>query len=273
MAEDRLQKILSHAGAAPSRRKAEKLIEQGRVTVNGRVATLGDSADPEKDHIKLDGKRVELPEFYHYLLLNKPPEVMSTRSDPEGRRTVMDFVPPGLERKVVPVGRLDFHTEGLLILTDDGDFAHRIAHPRHGCTKTYEVKVSGVPEEKELDKLRRGIVLEGRRTAPAEIVRARETRGHRAPTENSWWQVELTEGRTRQIREMFFRIGHSVQRLRRIAIGPLRDPYLNPGEMRELTRKELKMLRDATGGAKPAKKGKGGRVSKRKRGKKGSQRK
>lgn len=253
MSVERLQKILAHAGLSPSRRKAEDLIRAGRVTVNGEVATLGDSADPEKDHIKLDGKRVELPASYHYLLLHKPPEVMSTRSDPEGRRTVMDFVPAGLRKKLVPVGRLDFHTEGLLLLTDDGDLAHRVAHPRHGCTKTYEVKVSGEPEERELEKLRRGIRLRGRKTAPAEITRSPRPRGPRAPTQNSWLAVELTEGRTRQIREMFHRIGHPVQRLKRVAIGPLRDSRLAPGQVRELRPQEVQKLRRATRG--PAKKG------------------
>lgn len=240
---ERLQKILSRAGAAPSRRKAEDLIREGRVTVNGRVATLGESADPAVDHIKLDGKRIALPSSYHYLLLNKPPEVMSTRVDPEGRRTVMDFVPAGLRRKVVPVGRLDYHTEGLLLLTDDGDLAHRISHPRHGCVKTYEVKVRGGPAEAELDKVRAGMRLDGRKTRPVSVTRSPAARGPRVATQNTWLEVELQEGRTRQIREMFHRVGHPVQRLRRVAIGPVRDPHLSPGQVRELTDDELDRLR------------------------------
>lgn len=257
---ERLQKILAHAGVAPSRRKAEDLIRAGRVTVNGRVATVGDSADPEQDHVKLDGKRVELPSSYRYLLLNKPPEVMSTRSDPEGRPTVMDAVPEELRTKLVPVGRLDYHTEGLLLLTDDGDLAYRVTHPSFGCAKTYEVKVRGEPAEKDLDRLRTGIRLHGRRTAPVKISRSPATRGPRVATRNTWLVVELTEGRTRQIREIFQRIGHPVQRLRRVAIGPLRDPRLAPGQVRELTAKELDTLREATreGGTKTRSKGRGG---------------
>jgi 23S rRNA pseudouridine2605 synthase len=245
---ERLQKILAHAGVSPSRRKAEDLIRAGRVTVNGRVATLGDRADPEQDHIKLDGRRVELPSSYRYLLLNKPTEVMSTRSDPEGRPTVMESIPEELRTKLVPVGRLDYHTEGLLLLTDDGDLAYRITHPSFGCTKTYEVKVRGEPAEKDLDRLRAGIRLYGRKTAPLKISRSPAARGPRVATQNTWLVVELTEGRTRQIREIFQRIGHPVQRLRRVAIGPLRDPRLPPGQVRELTIKELDALRKATRG-------------------------
>lgn len=243
---DRLQKILAHAGAVASRRKAEDLIREGRVTVNGQVATLGDSADPATDHIKLDGKRVALPDSYQYLLVNKPPEVMSTRSDPEGRPTVMDLVPPGLRKKLVPVGRLDYHTEGLILLTDDGDLANRVAHPRYGCTKVYEVKVKGEPEEKELEKVRAGLAIRGRKTAPARVTRWPSVRGPRVAKSNTWWVVELSEGRTRQIREMFLRIGHPVQRLRRAAIGPLRDPHLAPGKYRELSDGEVEHLRRST---------------------------
>src|SRR5687767_13587881 len=141
MAEERLQKILARAGVT-SRRKAEDLIREGRVTVNGAVAGIGDKADPARDAVKVDGKRVHLPATHRYLLLNKPRAVMSTVSDPEGRPTVMEFVPPMFRKALVPVGRLDFLTEGLLLLTDDGEFAQTIAHPRHGCWKTYEVKVS-----------------------------------------------------------------------------------------------------------------------------------
>ncbi len=178
---------------------------------------------------------------------------MSTVSDPEGRRTVIDFVPPGMRKALVPVGRLDFNTEGLLLLTDDGEFAQRVAHPRYGSVKTYEVKVSGLPSEAQLEKLRAGIVIDGKRTAPARIVaraplkvasarRKSETEG-----DNSWWIVELTEGRTRQIREMFFNIGHSVLKLRRVAIGTLRDRDLPVGALRALTEKEVHRLLKSTG--------------------------
>jgi 23S rRNA pseudouridine2605 synthase len=252
MSEERLQKILARAGIA-SRRKAEEMIREGAVTINGRVAELGDKVNPETDSIKVGGKRVQPAGGEHrYLLLNKPKKVMSTISDPEGRKTVMDFVPPGMRKALVPVGRLDYNTEGLLLLTDDGEFAQRVAHPRYGSTKTYEVKVKGTPIETKLDRLRGGVMIEGHRTAPAKIT----ARGPHRPTvagrrgepdgDNSWWIVEISEGRTRQIREMFFQIGHPVQKLRRVAIGPLRDPGLPIGALRELTDQEVhKLLKSA----------------------------
>jgi 23S rRNA pseudouridine2605 synthase len=258
MSEDRLQKILARAGVATSRRKAEELIQEGRVTINGKVAELGEKADPERDAIKVDSRRIQPLQEHHYFLLNKPKGVMSTVSDPEGRRTVIDFVPPGMRKALVPVGRLDFNTEGLLLLTDDGEFAQRVAHPRYGSVKTYEVKVSGMPSEAQLEKLRAGIVIDGKRTAPARIVaraplkvasarRKSETEG-----DNSWWIVELTEGRTRQIRDMFFNIGHGVLKLRRVAIGTLRDRKLPVGALRALTEQEVHRLLKSTG--KPAEK-------------------
>jgi 23S rRNA pseudouridine2605 synthase len=246
MSEERLQKILARAGIA-SRRKAEEMIEAGQVTVNGQVAGLGDKADPETDSIKVDGKRVQPPPREHrYLLLNKPKGVMSTLSDPEGRKTVIDFVPPAMRKALVPVGRLDFNTEGLLLLTDDGEFAQRIAHPRYGSTKTYEVKVKGTPTEEQLDRLRNGVVIEGKRTAPAKITSRHFKKAPRRPGEpasdNSWWVVEIAEGRTRQIREMFFQIGHPVGKLRRVAIGSLRDSALPVGALRELSDDEVHKL-------------------------------
>jgi len=253
MSEERLQKIMARAGVT-SRRKAEEIIEQGRVTVNGEVATLGDKADPEQDAIKVDGKRLEPRTTFHYLLLHKPAGVMSTRHDPEGRPTVLDLVPPKYRKAIVPVGRLDFQTEGLLILTDDGDFAHRIAHPRFGCTKTYEAKVKDAPTHEDIERLlSRGEVIEGRRVVPIRIE-SKRTPGPREG-KNTWWTVEIGEGRTRQIREMFFRMGHPVQRLRRVAIGPLRDADLPPGSVRELTEREIALLRRATGGKKGKKGG------------------
>ncbi len=251
MSEERLQKILSRAGIS-SRRKAEELIREGLVTINGRVAEIGDKADPEHDAIKVDGKRIQPAHGHRYLLLNKPKGYMSTTADPEGRKTVLDLVPPALRKALVPVGRLDYHTEGLLLLTDDGEFAQRIAHPRYGSTKTYEVKVKGTPTEPQVDKLRAGILLEGYRTRPAKITgkgpgRPTGPRRRGEPeSENSWWTVEISEGRTRQIREMFLRIGHPVQKLRRVAIGPLRDARLPLGALRELTEEEVqKLLRSA----------------------------
>lgn len=237
----RVQKILASAGIA-SRRKSEELISQGRVTVNGRIVVLGEKADPESDAIKVDGKRLKPRPQARYLLLNKPRGCLSTVSDPEKRPTVMDFIPVGLHRGLHPVGRLDFNTEGLLLLTTDGDWSQRVAHPSHGCTKTYEVKVKGMPEQRVLDRLRRGIVLDGRRTAPCEIT----LRPGRGQAKTSWWIVRLAEGRTRQIREMFLRCGHPVQRLRRVSIGSLRDSTLALGGHRELLPAEVEALRRGT---------------------------
>ncbi|HSM14810.1 MAG TPA: pseudouridine synthase [Thermoanaerobaculia bacterium] len=244
MSEERIQKILARAGIA-ARRKAEELIREGRVTVNGKVAELGQKADPSADAIKVDGKRVQPGHAHRYLLLNKPKGYLTAVSDPQGRPTVLDLVPPALRRALVPVGRLDFHTEGLLLLTDDGELANRVSHPRFGCHKTYEVKVKGIPEESGLERLRRGIVLDGRRTSPARIEPLRRTR-RGEETGNSWFRIELSEGRTRQIREMFFRIGHPVQKLRRVAIGPLADPHLPVGGLRELEEAEVRALERAT---------------------------
>jgi len=245
VSEERLQKLLARAGIA-SRRKAEELIRAARVTVNGRAAEIGDKADLERDAVKVDGKRLQPHAGAHrYLLLNKPKYVVSTVADPAGRTTVIDLVPPRLRKALVPVGRLDYATEGLLLLTDDGDFAQQVAHPRYGCVKTYEVKVKGQPTDAELDRLRGGVVLDGRRTAPCRITPRPARRQRGVEVENTWWKVELGEGRSRQIREMFQRIGHSVQKLRRVAIGPVADPDLPLGMVRELTEREIEQLRGA----------------------------
>lgn len=258
---DRIQKILARAGVS-SRREAETLITDGRVTVNGQPAELGQKADPEHDSIKLDGKRILLPKEHRYLLLNKPRGVMTTVADPAGRPTVIDLVPPALRKALVPVGRLDFLTEGLILLTDDGDFANRVAHPRYGCRKTYEVKVSGRPAERDLDRLREGIVLEGERTAPCRIEPRTVSRPKGVDSENTWWNVELSQGRTRQIREMFQRIGHPVGKLRRVAIGGLTDPALPLGSIRELTPREVEMLRQGSRTSDPLPSAASGRVRK-----------
>ena len=258
---DRIQKILARAGVS-SRREAETLITEGRVTVNGQPAELGQKADPEHDSIKLDGKRILLPKEHRYLLLNKPRGVMTTVADPAGRPTVIDLVPPALRKALVPVGRLDFLTEGLILLTDDGDFANRVAHPRYGCRKTYEVKVSGRPAERDLDRLREGIVLEGERTAPCRIEQRTVSRPKGVDSDNTWWNVELSQGRTRQIREMFQRIGHPVSKLRRVAIGGLTDPNLPLGSIRELTAREVEMLRQGSRTSDPLPSATSGRVRK-----------
>src|SRR5436190_12110555 len=240
MQPERLQKIIAHAGVA-SRREAESMILAGRVTVNGRVVTeLGSKADADHDHIKVDGKLITHKETHRYILLYKPKEVMTTVEDPQGRRTVIDLV-RGIRERIYPVGRLDFHSEGLVLLTNDGDLAFKVSHPTHGSVKTYHVKVRGVPEERLVDKLRRGITLDGKRTLPCEIARMRTT-GNGEDEGNSWFEVKLREGRTQQIRKMFQALGHPVSKLRRVAIGPISDPKLTPGVWRELTEREVRML-------------------------------
>ncbi len=240
MQQERLQKIIAHAGFA-SRREAEAMIREGRVTVNGRVVTeLGTKADSTRDHIKVDGKLITKPEPHRYILLYKPKEVMTTVEDPQGRRTVIDLV-RGVRERIYPVGRLDFHSEGLVLLTNDGDLAFKVSHPTQGSVKTYHVKVRGVPEERMIDKLRRGITLEGKRTLPCDIERLKTT-GRTDDEGNSWFQVKLREGRTQQIRKMYQAIGHPVSKLRRVAIGPISDPKLTPGVWRELTKQEVKLL-------------------------------
>lgn len=249
---ERLQKIIAHAGFA-SRREAETMIREGRVTVNGRVAELGSKADPAHDHVKVDGKLITRAEPHRYILLYKPKEVMTTVEDPEGRKTVIQLV-KGVRERIYPVGRLDYHSEGLILLTNDGDLAFKVSHPKHGSVKTYHVKVRGIPEERIVDKLRRGITIDGKRTLPCEIDRMKTTgrsTGRRDDEGNSWFEVRLREGRTQQIRKMFQAVGHPVSKLRRVAIGPISDPKLTPGDWRELTPREVKMLATMQEPAKP----------------------
>lgn len=237
----RIQKLIAEAGLA-SRREAEEWIREGRVEVNGRVATLGERADPERDAVKVDGKRVRPrsgPKTY--LLLNKPRGFVTTVSDPERRDTVLDLVPGQLRRGVKPVGRLDVQTEGLLLLTDDGDLARLVTHPSTGCPKEYRVKVSGVPEEAKLERLRGGMYLDGSRTRPCEIERVATTAGRGEG--NAWLSVVLREGKSRQVRRMFESIGHPVSKLKRVAIGPIRDDRLPVGAFRALSPREVEALR------------------------------
>lgn len=233
--EERLQKILAAAGVA-SRRKAEELILTGAVTVNGQVVTeLGTKADPKYDHIKVHGKLVNLRlarKENIYLLLNKPVGYLTSTSDPQGRALVIDLI--GKYRtKVHPVGRLDFNSEGLLLLTNDGTFTHLITTAAAKVPKRYEVKVKGQPSEEQIIRLRRGITIDGGRTAPAEIHLLRESKT------NAWYEVLLYEGRNQQIRKMFDAIGHSVMKLRRITIGFLDHKQLRLGEWRLLTEAEV----------------------------------
>jgi len=237
----RLQKVLAQAGVA-SRREAEEWIREGRVSVNGRIASLGQRADPSRDAIKVDGRRLRsAPAEKTYLLLNKPKAYVTTTEDPEQRDTVMDLVPGNLRSGVRPVGRLDVQTEGLLLLTDDGDLARDVTHPSKGCAKEYEVKVSGIPAEADLERLRRGMFLDGRRTRSCAIERTRTTAGRGEG--NAWLRVTLREGRSRQIRRMFETIGHPVSKLKRVAIGPIRDAGLPVGATRRLARSEVEALR------------------------------
>lgn len=235
---ERLQKILSQAGIA-SRRASEQLMIDGRVTVNGHVVReLGTKASPGVDDIRVDGRRVKLPERKVYLLLNKPAGYVTTRDDPQRRPTVLDLV-SGVRDYIYPVGRLDFESEGLLLLTNDGDLAAWLTHPSHGVPRVYEATVLGVPDARDLDRLARGIDIEGRRTLPAEVSVLSE-RGEQATL-----RLTLREGRNRQVRRMCEAIGHPVDRLRRTAIGPIRDPKLRLGHWRPLTETEVAALQKA----------------------------
>lgn len=234
--EQRLQKLIADAGLA-SRRHAEELITAGQVTVNGHVVkTLGTKADPDKDHIKVRGRLINpllKQRELVYVLLNKPRGYLSSVSDPENRPLVTELVPSSLGR-LHPVGRLDFNTEGLLLLTNDGDLTNIITTARNRIRKVYEVKVKGIVPEDALERLRRGITLDdGVRTAPAEIKPVEES------ATNSWFEVVLHQGRNQQIRRMFDAIGHSVVKLRRTKIGFLADEGLRPGHWRFLDRAEV----------------------------------
>jgi len=237
MAEERLQKILSRAGVT-SRRKAEQIIQEGRVTVNGAViAELGSKADLDRDHIKVDGKLLHQPRALISIALNKPAGVMTTVSDPQGRPTVMDLV-HGVKQRVYPVGRLDYHSEGLLLLTNDGELAHALTSAAIHIPKTYLVKVNGPLTAGQEQEFRDGVPLGGRRTAPAGLKLT-----HRAP--NPWYEVRLIEGRKNQIREMFKHFGRLVEKLKRVKIGFLELGPLKPGEFRYLSAGEVERFRRA----------------------------
>lgn len=233
--EKRLQKILSEMGIA-SRRKSEDMILEGRVTVNGHMATLGTKADPAKDHIKLDGKLLIRPEPKVYLMFHKPKGVVTTLHDPEGRPTVKDFLKK-VKYRVFPVGRLDYDSEGLLLLTNDGDFAHSLLHPSKKIFKTYLVKVKGEPDEGKIQKLRKGIKLREGTTAPAKVKKLRETEN------NTWFEMTIHEGKKRQIRRMFMEIRHPVLKLKRTKFGGLSLGDLESGAYRFLTAEETQRVK------------------------------
>lgn len=248
MTAERLQKVLATAGVA-SRRHAEEMISAGRVAVNGRVIrSLGSKADPNVDVIAVDGKRITVSPERHYFLLNKPRGVLSTAADPHGRPTVVDLLHgqltdgEGRQFRIFPIGRLDLDSEGMLLLTDDGDLTHRVTHPSVELDKEYRVLVRGDFTPEKGNQLRTGIYLDGRKTAPLKMnVEPSSDPGY------TWLHVTLHEGRKRQIRRMCAQIGLEVVRLFRIRIGPLTLAGLRPGQIRPLSEAEIEMMRGAVG--------------------------
>jgi 23S rRNA pseudouridine2605 synthase len=234
----RLQKVLAQAGLG-SRRTCEDLIERRRVRVNGEVAVLGRRVDPEVDVVEVDGAQIGVKAGLVHYLLHKPAGVITTVSDPQGRPTVVDLVPA--EPRVFPVGRLDGDSEGLLLLTNDGDLTHRLTHPRYGVDKEYLVEVEGEPSRGALARLRDGVELEDGRTAPAKV----------AQLDARLLRITIHEGRNRQVRRMCEAIGHPVLRLVRTRIGPVADRSLKPGEWRALTQDEVRALERAAAGKGP----------------------
>ena len=237
MPEERLQKIISQAGVT-SRRQAEKYIVDGRVSVNGQMVTeLGSKADLERDHIKVDGRLIHAPKHQVYIALHKPNNTVTTVSDPQHRATVMDLV-RGLKERVYPVGRLDYHSEGLLLLTNDGELANAIMSASTHLAKTYLVKANGALSADQEQKFRQGVPLSGRRTMPAGLKMIHDAA-------NPWYEVRLYEGRNTQIRLMFKHFGKLVEKLRRVRIGPLELGALKPGEFRHLSAEEVQKLKRA----------------------------
>lgn len=236
MTEDRVQKILSRSGFG-SRRGCEKFIEEGRVTVNGKKISLGAKADPAKDDIRLDGMPIRRAEKKVYIALNKPRNMLSLDAPDDPRPTIFDIIKD--ERHLYPVGRLDFDSEGLVLLTNDGDLANQLTHPRYEHDKEYEVRVSRRPDDDQLEIWRRGIVLEdGYRTLPAKVDIITYTK------KGAWLTVVLREGKNRQIRRMGTRIGLPVRQIRRVRIGPITLGKLQPGHFRYLKPDEIQALKD-----------------------------
>lgn len=237
MPEERLQKILSQAGVA-SRRHAEQMILDGRVTVNGAVVSqLGSKADLERDSIKADGRLVRPPKRLVYIALHKPNNTVTTVSDPQHRATVMELL-RGVKERVYPVGRLDYHSEGLLLLTNDGDLSNAIMSSASHLPKTYLVKVNGRLSADQEEQFRRGVPLSGVRTMPAGLKLLHDA-------ENPWYEVRLFEGRNQQIRTMFKHFGRLVEKLKRVRIGPLELGPLKPGQFRPLSGEEVEKLKRA----------------------------
>jgi pseudouridine synthase len=240
----RLQKILSAAGIS-SRRASETLIVEGRVSVNGETVTeLGTKADPDVDDIRVDGRRMKTPTTRRYILMYKPRGYITSRSDPQRRPTVIDLLATGGVREYVyPVGRLDYDSEGLLLLTSDGELAERLMHPSHGVAREYHVRVRGVPDRHTLDRLAKGIPLDGRKTAPAEVSILKIMEGQGG--DDALLSIAIHEGRNRQVRRMCEAVGHPVVRLRRVRIGTIHDEHIRPGEFRDLDEREIAALKRA----------------------------
>jgi len=244
---ERLQKILARAGHG-SRRSAEALITGGRVSVNGEPVTeLGAQADPDADRIEVDGAPIALPEEHVYLAMHKPYGFVTTSSDPQRRKTVMDLLPPDLPPHVFPIGRLDRDTEGLLLFTNDGEFAHRMAHPRYETEKEYVALVEGRPSAATLRQLEGGIVLDGEETAPAQASLTSAPEGYEGRPSHSWVRLVIHEGRKRQVRRMLAATGHQVRTLVRVRVGGVQLGRLAKGKTRRLARSEVAALRRTLG--------------------------
>ncbi len=238
MGKERLQKLLARAGYG-SRRTSETIIEEGRVTVDGQVAQLGDKADPETQEIRVDGVPIRMPQRYTYLMFNKPRGVITTTDDPQGRRTVLDYV--NLPQRLYPVGRLDADSEGLLLLTDDGTLTQRLTHPRYGHERVYRVLVGGEPSAETLERWRRGIILDGKKTGFDKVVVESEEHG------KAWLRVTVSEGRKHLVRRVVAALGHPALRLIRVKMGPLELGDLSSGRWRNLTTGEVKALQKQVG--------------------------
>ena len=237
---ERLQKYLAHAGVA-SRRQAEELIIAGKVKVNGKIeTTLGTKIDPVKDKVELDGKKVKPLKKLVYALLNKPKGYVTTTSDPQGRKKVTDLL-KGIKDRVYPVGRLDYDTEGLLLLTNDGDITYSLTHPKHGIQKTYLALVVGIPSKEKIAQLRKGLLLEDGPTSPAEVRPMSKIDG------NALLEIKIHEGRNRQVRRMCESVGHPVINLQRVKVGSLDIEGIPLGQYRLLTKEEVDKLKKVEG--------------------------
>ncbi len=229
----RLNKYIADCGIA-SRRKADDMIENGEITINGKkVFELGIRVDPKQDRILFRGKPIQAQNRFVYYAFNKPKSVVTTTDDPHGRRTVMDFFPKA-KLRLFPVGRLDFDSEGLLIITNDGEFAQKVIHPDEHVTKTYHVKLNGIPTDPQLDKLRRGVSIVGGKVSALHVKRLLK-----ATDKKAWVEVMIDEGKNHQVKQMFTKIGFDVEKLRRVSIGEFRIGSLKPGEHRELTFEQI----------------------------------